>query len=223
MYSIFGLAKYGTKEITISIIIVVAIIFLLYRLGTPWIYFSIIPAIFLIWVLAFFRNPTRIPPNNPKAVLSPADGTITHIIEVDEPDFIGGKAKMIGIFLSIFNVHLNRAPFKGVVKFIKYHEGKFHDARDEKSLSENESNAIGFETEQKGAEKILIKQIAGLLARRIVCDVKIGDKVDAGDVVGMIKFGSRTEIYLPIDANFDIEVKVGDKVNAGTTILGEFK
>ncbi|MHC4870538.1 MAG: phosphatidylserine decarboxylase family protein [Planctomycetota bacterium] len=223
MFSIFGLAKYGTREILGSIIIAVVIVIILIKIGTPWAYLSVIPLVLLIWVFYFFRDPTRIPPDNPKALLSPADGTVTHIIDVDEPEFIGGKAKMIGIFLSVFNVHLNRAPFKGTVKYIKYKEGKFHDARDEESLSENEANSIGFETEHPQAGKILIKQIAGLLARRIVCDVKIDDKVDSGQVVGMIKFGSRTEIYIPADTEIDIKVKVGDSVNAGTTILGELK
>lgn len=223
MFSIFGLAKYGTREILGSIIIAAVLVYILIKIGTPWAYLSIIPILLLIWVFYFFRDPQRTPPDNPRALLSPADGTITHIMETDEPEFIGGKAKMIGIFLSVFNVHLNRAPFKGTVKYIKYREGKFHDARDEESSTENEANSIGFETEHEQAKKILIKQIAGLLARRIVCDVKIDDKVEGGQVVGMIKFGSRTEIFIPADAEIDLKVKVGDTVAAGTTILGELK
>lgn len=223
MFSIFGLAKYGTREIIIAIVIAIVLVLILFKLGSPWCYGAIIPIVLLCWVFYFFRDPERIPPDNKSAILSPADGTITHIIEVDEPEFIGGKAKMIGIFLSVFNVHLNRAPFDGKVTYIKYTEGKFHDARDEKSLSENEANAIGFETSNEKAGKILVKQIAGLIARRIVCDAKLQQEFKAGDVIGMIKFGSRTEIYLPASADFDIKVKVGDKVAAGTTILGELK
>jgi phosphatidylserine decarboxylase len=221
MSKIFGLAEYGTREIIVSFIICAAVVLLFCKLNVIWL--SLIPAILFIWVLYFFRDPVREIPKDTNAIVSPADGKITHIMEVDEPDFIGGKAKMIGIFLSVFDVHLNRIPFKGTVKFIKYKEGKFLDARAEDCSAENEANSIGIETDHPKANKIMIKQIAGLIARRIVCDCKEGDQLNAGDVVGMIKFGSRTEIYLPAGAEFDIKVNVGDKVAAGSTILGELK
>jgi phosphatidylserine decarboxylase len=222
-----GLTPYGMREILIAFVITAALCGLFYWLGaryTPWIRLaSILPLALFAWVLLFFRDPARIPPENPKAILSPADGTITHIEEVDEPTFIGGRAKMIGIFLSIFDVHLNRAPFPGKVEYIKYTPGKFHDARTEESSGENENTAISFSTGYPGAEKILVKQIAGAIARRIVTDIEEGQAVKAGECIGMIKFGSRTEIYLPAGAPFAARVKVGDTVRAGTTVLGELE
>ena len=219
MFESLGLTRHGTREILLAAAGTAALILILSLLGLWWL--AILPLLVFGWVICFFRNPVRVAPENPQAVLSPADGTVTHILERDEPDFIGGRALMIGIFLSIFDVHLNRAPTRGTVRHIRYTPGKFHDARDELSSGENESNAIGFETPHASAPKIMVKQIAGRIARRIVCACSEGDPVAPGQELGMIKFGSRTEIYLPADCKLDIRVAVGDKVRAGTTILGE--
>ncbi|MFH0911561.1 MAG: phosphatidylserine decarboxylase family protein [Planctomycetota bacterium] len=186
--------------------------------GPAWL--SIFPAILFAFVLYFFRNPARTPPDVPAALVSPADGRVTHIEVVEEPDFIGGPALKIGIFLSLFDVHLNRAPSSGTVRYLRYRRGKFHDARSEASSAENESNAIGIETDHPNAARVLVKQIAGVIARRIVCDCREGDALKTGELIGMIKFGSRTELYLPAEASLSLRVAVGDPVRAGTTVLG---
>jgi phosphatidylserine decarboxylase len=219
MARILPLARYGTREILLSALAAAVLIFFCGWLGVGWL--SVVPLLLFGWVLAFFRDPRRVPPENPRAVVSPADGTITHIEEKEEPHFVGGRAIMVGIFLSIFNVHLNRAPWRGTVRYLQYTPGSFHDARSEASSAENEQMAIGLETEHPRAGRMLVKQIAGLIARRIVCDVREDQTVERGELIGMIKFGSRTELYLPAEAGLELKVKVGDKVCAGTTVLGE--
>jgi phosphatidylserine decarboxylase len=211
-----GFARYGTREIVVALLAVAVLILLLFLVGLPWL--GVVPALLLAWVLWFFRDPARRSEAGPGAVLSPADGRVTHIEEVEDAEFVGGRALMIGIFLSIFDVHLNRAPLTGRVAHIRYCPGSFHDARSAVSSVENESNSIGFETDAAG--RVLVKQIAGLVARRIVCDCEIGDELERGQVLGMIKFGSRTEIYLPAERALEVRVKIGDKVHAGTTVLG---
>jgi phosphatidylserine decarboxylase len=211
-----SLTPYGAREMILAGLIAAVLVAGAFALRIPWL--AIVPVVLYAWVLAFFRHPVRVPPGDPKAVLSPADGRVTHVNECEEPSFVEGRAIMIGIFLSIFDVHLNRAPLDGVVKSIHYKKGRFHDARSELSSTENESNGIGMET---SAGRILVKQISGALARRIVCDCEVGDELSRGQVLGMIKLGSRTEIYLPADAGFASQVQVGDRVRAGVTILGE--
>ncbi|MFW5856965.1 MAG: phosphatidylserine decarboxylase family protein [Planctomycetota bacterium] len=220
MFHFPGLTPYGNREVVLTGLFALVLCYIAVAVGLPWL--CIVPAVLYGWALAFFRDPKRTPPENPNAVVSPADGTVTHVLERDEPDFVGGRALMVGIFLSIFNVHLNRAPFAGTVRFLAYRRGRFHDARSELSSGQNEANSIGIEIDRPGAPRVLVKQIAGAVARRIVCDVASGDRVERGQVVGMIKFGSRTEIYIPVDAGFTPKVQVGDKVKAGTTVLGDF-
>ncbi|MBN1256400.1 MAG: phosphatidylserine decarboxylase family protein [Planctomycetes bacterium] len=221
MIKMLGLTEYGKPQIITCGLIALLLCAISFAAGISW--FAVLPLLLFGWVLYFFRDPERIPPENPLAVLSPADGVITHIEERDEPDFIQGRALMIGIFLSVFDVHLNRAPFPGTVRFIKYKEGSFLDARAADSSTRNEANSIGIATAHPEAKKMLVKQIAGLIARRIVCACEEGAELAAGECVGMIKFGSRTELYLPAEAAFAVQAKVGDKVYAGTTVLGELK
>ncbi|MFI5403033.1 MAG: phosphatidylserine decarboxylase [Planctomycetota bacterium] len=168
------------------------------------------------FVFSFFRDPERKPPGGPDAAVAPADGTVTDIEEVDEPHFLGGKALRIGIFLSVFNVHVNRAPLEGKVKKVRYSPGRFLDARDPRCKSENESNLVGFE----GARgPFAIRQVAGLIARRIVFPLKEGDPVARGQRMGMIKFGSRTELLVPAGARVKVETAVGRKVKGGETVI----
>ena len=164
----------------------------------------------------FFRDPIRIIPNE-NVIVSPADGKIVFLGEsnLTEECCIKGKFLKISIFLDIFNVHVNRMPISGIVKDIKYISGKFFKANVEKSSKENERNIIVIENEKK--EKIIVTQIAGLIARRIVCDLKINQEVLKGERFGIIKFGSRVDLYLPL--NYKILVAVGQTVIGGETII----
>jgi phosphatidylserine decarboxylase len=176
----------------------------------------------LAWLLSFFRDPQRTIINDPKVLLSPADGTIADIETVDEP-FIGGKALRIGIFLSVFNVHINRAPCTARIEKITYKKGEFKDARDPNAGKVNESNDVAMIKLREPNDKLLVRQISGAIARRIVCEIKPGDELAAGQQFGMIKFGSRTELYLPADGKFKCMVSIGDKVKAGLTILVRYE
>lgn len=215
---------YGKRELTIcgligiaaaAIVIAVALIAELW-----WVYFfCILPAGLVGFSIFFFRDPRRTVPRDPTVVVAPADGKITEIAEVQEDSYLNTSARKLGIFLSLLNVHLNRAPYSGTVEYLKYQPGKFLNAGDPKSSQVNESNAIGIVTDKC---RILMRQISGVLARRIVCKVNEGDQVDIGQKIGMIKFGSRTELYVPLDARFELQVEVGQKVKAGETIIGVF-
>jgi phosphatidylserine decarboxylase len=169
-------------------------------------------------VVYFFRDPQRAIPTDADALLSPADGTVTHVGEVEEADFPGGRAFRISIFLSIFDVHVNRVPRSGRVTNVRYFPGSFLDARNPECGVRNEQ--LWLDLEESGSSRpIRVKQIAGAIARRIVCWLKPEDVVQAGDRFGMIKFGSRTDILVPADAVKEALVKVGDKVKGGSTIL----
>lgn len=170
------------------------------------------------FVLWFFRDPERALPLDVQALLSPADGTITHIEEVNDPDFPSGRALRISIFLSIFNVHVNRIPRAGRVLALRYFPGRFVDARRQDCHVDNEQFWTDFEDAATG-KMVRVKQIAGLAARRIVCWLRPGEDVRAGDRFGMIKFGSRTDVLLPVDLGKEVLVKVGDAVKGGATVL----
>jgi phosphatidylserine decarboxylase len=173
---------------------------------------------FWLFVVSFFRDPPRAVPTDADALISPADGTVTHVDEVEEEDFPGGRAFRVSIFLSVFNVHVNRVPCSGRVAGIRYFGGCFLDARHKECAVRNEQ--LWVDLEETGASRLIrVKQIAGAIARRIVCWLKPGEEVRAGDRYGMIKFGSRTEVLLPVDNVREVQVKVGDKVKGGRTIL----
>jgi phosphatidylserine decarboxylase len=169
-----------------------------------------------LWVAYFFRDPERVGERGPSIVVAPADGKLIMITEVDEPTFIQGRAIRLSIFMNVFNVHVNRYPVDGVVKYIHYNKGKFFNAAAEKSSLENEQMSIGLET---GNHRILVRQIAGLIARRIVTYAKLGERVKQGERLGIIRFGSRVDLFLPIGST--IRAKVGDITTAGVTVLGE--
>ena len=182
-------------------------------------FFPIVGLFFLIISFCFFyffRDPIRIIPNE-NVIVSPADGKIVFLGESNLPEECGIKGKFlkISIFLDVFNVHVNRMPISGTVKDIKYISGKFFMANVEKSSKENERNIIVIENIKK--EKIIVTQIAGLIARRIVCDLKINQEVLKGERFGIIKFGSRVDLYLP--KNYNLMVKVGQTVIGGETII----
>jgi phosphatidylserine decarboxylase len=169
-----------------------------------------------LWVAYFFRDPERTGDRGPSLVVAPADGKLIMITDVDEPSFIGGRAVRLSIFMNVFNVHVNRYPVDGVVKYIHYNKGKFFNAAAEKSSLENEQMSVGVET---GMYRVLVRQIAGLIARRIVTYSKLGEKVKQGDRMGIIRFGSRVDVFLPIGST--VRAKLGDATTAGVTILGD--
>jgi phosphatidylserine decarboxylase len=168
------------------------------------------------FTLYFFRDPEREIPQGSNLIVSPADGKIVGIDSVEHVPFIDGPARRVTIFLSVFDVHINRSPVKGKIAYRHYTPGKFLDARNPKASTENERNAIGIECAD--GKKFVVIQIAGLIARRILCWKNPGEYVNSGERFGMIRFGSRTEIYMPLDSK--IEVKLGQKVAGGTSIIG---
>ena len=171
-------------------------------------------ALFVLW---FFRNPERTAPPDPGVIVSPADGRVLKIEEVDEDELLGGTWTKVSIFMSIFNVHVNRSPCQGVVRAIRYRKGKFFSANMDKASTENERNSLVIETD--GGTKIAVIQIAGLIARRIVCWVREEGVLQRGERFGLIRFGSRLEVFMPVDS--DVLVKVGDRVKAGYTKVGK--
>ena len=178
------------------------------------------PIIVLLWgfVISFFRDPERMVSSDPAALISPADGTVTHVEEVSDADFPGGRAFRVSIFLSVFNVHVNRNPRPARVTRLQYFPGAFLDARASECAVRNEQLWIDYEDGPTGVP-IRVKQIAGAIARRIVCWLKQGEEVKAGARLGMIKFGSRTDVLLPVSAVGEVRIKVGDKVCGGSTVL----
>ena len=169
-----------------------------------------------LWVAYFFRDPERVGDRGASLVVSPADGKLIMITEIDEPSFVRGRAIRLSIFMNVFNVHVNRYPVDGVVKHIHYNKGKFFNASAEKSSLENEQMSVGIET---GSHRVLVRQIAGLIARRIVTYSKLGETVRQGDRMGIIRFGSRVDVFLPPGST--VRAKLGDVTTAGVTILAE--
>ena len=169
-----------------------------------------------LWVAYFFRDPERSGERGERLIVAPADGKVVLIQEVEEPAFIGGRARRVSIFMNVFNVHVNRYPVAGTVRYVQYSPGKFLNAAVEKSSSENEQMSVGLETPNG---RILVRQIAGLIARRIVTYSKIGEHVEQAQRMGLIRFGSRVDVFLPLDA--PVRVKIGDITLAGTSIIAE--
>ncbi len=181
--------------------------------GKPWM--IVVPLAFLLFMFFFFRDPERITPVNKKAFYSPADGKVILIKETEEKELLNQKALEVSIFMSPFSVHVNRAPGDGAVKAVRHYPGKFLAAFNEESSVLNEHITMLLETEHG---KIVVRQVAGFLARRAVCRVKPGDFLRQGQRYGIIKFSSRVDILLPL--NTSIKVKLNDKVKAGETVIG---
>ena len=194
---------------------VISLIFYLAGLIIPAVLFSLV-TLFIIW---FFRNPERDVPAGDNIVISPADGKIIEIKEGDESRILKKRMIKISIFMNLFNVHVNRLPCTGKVVEILYNPGKFVSANLEKASLENEQNAVVLET--TAGEKIIFIQIAGLIARRIVCWLKEGDYGVKGQRFGLIRFGSRVDVYLPVGT--DVKVSLGQKVKAGESVLAIMK
>ena len=168
-----------------------------------------------VWVAYFFRDPERSGPRGANLVISAADGRVVMITEVDEPAFIHGRAMRISVFMSVLNVHVNRYPVSGTASYVHYNKGKFLSATTEKSSLYNEQLSVGI---ANGDRRILVRQIAGLIARRIANYTREGERVEQGERMGLIRFGSRVDHFLPTNA--ELRVKVGDRTVAGVTVMG---
>ncbi len=214
--------KEGKVSILISLLVLFGINALVFWLAPDviWLQDLILFAslVMLIIVLQFFRNPTVITPLNESHVISPADGKVVVIEEVEETEFFKDKRIQVSVFMSPFNVHVNRNPIAGIVKFFKYHPGKYLVAWHPKSSTENERTTIVIE--KSNGVQVLFRQIAGAMARRIVWYVKEGQAVKQGGEMGFIKFGSRVDIFLPL--NTKIKVELNQVVKGGKSVIAEF-
>jgi phosphatidylserine decarboxylase len=193
-----------------------AVTVLLFAVG--WKNTGVVALALTLFVLFFFRDPDRTVPPGDNVVVSPADGKVIVVKDVYEPHFLKQDVKQVSIFMSVFNVHVNRIPLPGTVETTRYNPGKFLVASVDKASLENEQMAMVI---ARGTTKVLVKQIAGLIARRVVCYAKPGDAVRKGERFGLIRFGSRLDIFLP--KNAEIKVKVGDRVSAGRDVVGVLK
>jgi phosphatidylserine decarboxylase len=170
-----------------------------------------------VWVVAFFRDPVRTGPRGPGLVIAPADGKVVSVRPIDEPTFHGGEAQRVSIFMNVFNVHVNRYPVDGSIAWRQYSPGAFVSAAAEKASLENEQSSVGIATPRG---KVLVRQIAGLIARRIITDHAEGTVVRQGERMGLIRFGSRVDVFLP--ANARVTVREGEHTVAGVTVIAEW-
>jgi phosphatidylserine decarboxylase len=223
------LTKYGWPQVVIYPAVILAVMAAV-ALGTTaglqlWAIISIevLFGAILIWILCFFRDPERSCPSDKNLLLAPADGKITDIEKVENNVFLGGAALRIGIFLSIFNTHINRAPCNVKVEKITYKKGKYKNALNPESARVNESNELNLVRTDSPHDRLIVRQISGAIARRIVCKTTEGSELAGGEKFGMLKFGSRTELYVPLHENAKCMVKIGDKVKAGLTTLIKYE
>lgn len=223
------LTKYGMPEVAVYPTAVAALMCVLALVGHAFVPIGAVVgvegvlAITLAWALMFFRDPDRRIVRDDALLLAPADGRIADIQTVDEADFLGGRALRIGIFLSIFNTHINRAPCDAKVEKITYRPGKYLNAMNRQAGQVNESNNLVLVRTSSPPDRLLVRQISGAIARRIVCAAREGQQLAGGERFGMIKFGSRTELYLPAGTQIECLVRVGDKVKAGMTPLAKYR
>jgi phosphatidylserine decarboxylase len=212
-------AREGYVYMAISAIVAAAVLAtaLVRRSWALWVA-AFVFALVTLWVAYFFRDPARHGDRGERLVVSPADGRIVMIADVDEPAFMRARSRRISVFMNIFDVHVNRYPVSGVVRYLHYNPGKFLNAATEKSSLDNEQRSVGIESTD-GRTRVLVRQIAGLIARRIVTDSTVGDAVTQADRMGIIRFGSRVDVFIPLDST--VRVSVGQRVLAGVTILSE--
>jgi len=222
----FPFARYGMRELTIfagglfaaavAAAVAAALMETILLIWVAAVLFAL-----AVWVLLFFRDPHRRIPDGESLLVAPADGKVVDVSE--GPDAVMGcECVKVGIFLSIFNVHINRAPVDGKVSLLQYRKGRFLNAVRSVSAAENEANLMVLSLDDNPSEKIGVRQIAGTIARRIVCEAEVGDTVCRGEKYGMIKFGSRTELLIPVTLPCEILVGVGQKVKAGQTPVARF-
>lgn len=219
------ITPYGVREVVTACaaaaVFAGVVFFLARRHELPALLLLLVPAVAaLFFVCWFFRDPERTVPGGPGLLVSPADGVVTHLDQVEEPSFIGGKAWRCSIFMSVFDVHVNRFPLAGEVAHVVFTPGEFFDARREESLVKNQNQDMGLVSSEPGLpSRVLVRQSTGAIARRIVCPVKPGDRLARGERYGMIKFGSRVTLFLSLDRDVAWKVKPGDKVKGGESVL----
>jgi phosphatidylserine decarboxylase len=210
-------AREGLLFIAIAALVAIgSFAFALNRRSWPLWLAAVLLVVVALWVAYFFRDPERTGERGEHLVIAPADGKIVQITEVDEPAFLKERAIRISIFMNVFNVHVNRYPVSGVIRYVQYNPGKFLNAAVDKASLENEQSSVGIES---GSNRILVRQIAGLIARRIVTYGTDGARVQQGDRMGIIRFGSRVDVFLPASAR--PRVRVGETTFAGVTVVAE--
>jgi phosphatidylserine decarboxylase len=210
-------AREGIVFIAIAWLLALGALWMGVARHSPGWYIVAVPLVVIaLWVVYFFRDPERTGARGEHLVVSPADGLVVMVAEVEEPTFISGMATRISIFMNVFNVHVNRYPVNGVVRYLQYNKGLFLHAAHEKASLDNEQMSVGIES---GSRRILVRQIAGLIARRIVNYAKAGDAAEQGARMGIIRFGSRVDVFIPTDSA--VRIKVGERTVAGTTVLAE--
>jgi phosphatidylserine decarboxylase len=210
-------AKEGLLFIVVAALIAAgAYAIALNRRSWPFWLLAFVLTLIALWVAYFFRDPERTGERGDRLVVAPADGKVVLITQVDEPAFIHGRATRISIFMNVFSVHVNRYPVNGTVRYVKHTQGKFLNAAVEQSSLENEQVSVGIES---GSNRILVRQIAGLIARRIITYSKEGDHAEQGARFGLIRFGSRVDVFVPTDAV--VRVKPGELTSAGTSVIAE--
>lgn len=214
-------AKDGYPTMALATIVTAIVFYISLTFISHWISYVIMITFFVMWsiVIYFFRDPERSPPDGDHLIISPADGKVVLIKEIEEDVYLKEPATQVSIFLSPLDVHVNRNPISGQLEYLKYHPGKYLMAWDENASNLNERADFGVL--HSSGTKLFFKQITGFLARRIVYHIKEGDALKTGERFGMMKFGSRMDVIVP--KNVDIHVKVGDRTWAGQSILGEIK
>lgn len=219
------ITRYGLTEV---VWIALAALFLAVLSGLIWsgagFWLPIVVLAVVLIPVGFFRDPDRETPADKDVLVAPADGRVTDVVEVQEQEFLKGPAVRIGIFLSVMDVHLNRAPCAGRVAYIHEHPGKCINAmRYQKASAENMANCLGLSCGDHPAGEVLVKQITGAIARRIVCGCRLEEQLEAGQRFGMIKFGSRTELFVRADERMEVVVREGDTVRAGSTVMVRYR
>ena len=210
-------AREGVVFIIIAWLLALGALWMGFTRHSPGWYIAAVPLVIIaLWVVYFFRDPERTGDRGEHLVVSPADGLVVMVPDVEEPAFIAGMATRISIFMNVFNVHVNRYPVNGVVKYLQYNKGLFLHAAHEKASLDNEQMSVGIES---GSRRVLVRQIAGLIARRIVNYAKMGGAAEQGVRMGIIRFGSRVDVFIPTDST--LRIKVGERTIAGTTVLAE--
>lgn len=214
-------AKDGYPTMALATIVTAIVFYISITFIDHWISYVLMAIFFVLWgiVIYFFRDPERIPPDGDHLIISPADGKVVLIKEIEETVYLKGPATQVSIFLSPLDVHVNRNPISGKLEYLKYHPGKYLMAWDENASELNERADFGVL--HSSGTKLFFKQITGFLARRIVYHIKEGDQLKTGERFGMMKFGSRMDVILP--KNVEIHVKEGDRTWAGQSVLGEIK
>ncbi len=213
------LARWGLAEVQLMGYPLLAATILL---ALYWWPVAVIPGALFVLVVSFFRDPPRRIPQEPGLLIAPADGKVVEIAPLEHHDFVGGPAVRIAIFLTLFNVHVNRMPLRARIIQLKYFPGKFLHADHPEATTQNESMWIGLEEEDSPHRRLVCRQVSGMVARRIVCDARPGEVFDRGAKFGMIKFGSRTELIVPAE-DLEVQVRVGQWVKAGRDIMARYR